>query len=139
MKNIKLLFRMSLNGLSCLSETFSNEPLDTKQFQFVMHLRQNPEKKLHLLFPIGWLRFPDRQGLSTQWQATLSHSICSFAGAGTEKARAQWGPTELLQTTSQQTARQETVRGALSVPGTVLSPSWRKKGKKRYKTQARGG
>ena len=67
MKNVKSLFRMSLNGLHCLSETFSNEHSDTKWFQFVMYLRQNREEKLHLLFPTGLLKAPDWQAWKTQW------------------------------------------------------------------------
>lgn len=118
-KNIKPLFRMSLNGLLCLSETFSNEPSDTKRFQFVMHLRQNQEEKLHLLFPAGSLKAPDWDSPTLPMLHCGQHTSCSIPWL----ARAAMGKPECQETlqnsgraTVHRQPRQPVVMEGLSVP-----------------------
>lgn len=126
MKNIKSLFRMSLNGLHCLSETFSNEPPDTKWFQFAMHSRQNQEEKLHLLFCTKMLRVPSWKALNAQLWTMLFLFSPLTCWPGTGKTQTQRSTTELLQNKNPQTV-QAANREALSVAGTMLNTDWLEK------------
>jgi hypothetical protein len=105
---------MSFNGPRWLSGAFSNEPLDTKWFQFVMHLRHNGEEKL---LSLNTPPTHTHTHLTELWRSTHTHthththislscegvtsftlhcgqhspgSVPSLAGAGTSKKQIQW-------------------------------------------------
>lgn len=120
MKNMKSLFRMSLNGLHCLSETFSNEPLGMKLFQFAMHLRQNQEEKLHLLFPTGLLKTQiDKPWISNCGQSS-SWSNSSLSGLARCRPKNN-GALQSYYRPTIQTVRQQAVKESASVTGEALA------------------
>lgn len=119
---------MSLNGLHCLSETFSNEHSDTKWFQFVMHVRQNWEEKSHLLFPTGLLKAPDWQAWEAQrWVMFFVFQTLACWGWAWGRVQQDGALPNCYRPMIHTQPRQQTVREAPSMPGTVLGTGGRKK------------